>query len=130
MFGSQNYVTTPTPSTPQITAPTIESVFGASPWVANPTGVGPDGKTIAYNPIYFATPNAAAKVAQMVGGTVVQSNQFTPNGGPYSQQQANLMVRLPDGRMVNPGLIATFYTHGYSQSYIDGLVAAAVHDAC
>ena len=104
-------------------APTAESVFGANPWMTNPTGVGPNGQTYGYNPFYFATPDTAAKVAQMVGGTVVQSNQFTGNGGAFTQQQPNLMVQMPDGGLINPGLVASFYTHGYPQSYVDQLVS-------
>lgn len=107
-------------------APTAESVFGASPWMTNPTGVGPNGQTYGYNPLYFATPQTAAQVAQMVGGTVVQSNQFTGNGGAFTQQQPNLMVQLPDGNLINPGLVASFYAHGYPQSYVDQLVANEV----
>jgi hypothetical protein len=104
-------------------APTAESVFGSNPWVTNPTGVGPNGQTYGYNPFYFASPDTAAKVAQMVGGTVVQSNQFTGNGGAFTQQQPNLMVQMPDGGLINPGLVASFYTHGYPQSYVDQLVS-------
>ena len=44
---------------------------------------------ISFNPIFFATQSTALKVAQMVGGIAVQSNQFTPNGGPFQQLQAN-----------------------------------------
>jgi hypothetical protein len=108
--------------------PTAESVFGPNPWVANPTGTGPGGP-YPLNPYYFATPQTAAIVAQMVGGTVVQANSFTPNGGGFRQPQANLMVQLPDGRMINPGLVASFYTHGYSQSYVDMMVACEVKNA-
>ena len=108
--------------------PTAESVFGATPWVTAPSGQGPGG-AYSYNPIYFATPQTAAKVAQMVGGTVVQSNQFTPNGGPFAQSQPNQMVRLADGRMINPGLVASFYTHGYPQYYIDQMIANEVRGA-
>ncbi len=110
-------------------APTAESVFGPNPWVTNPTGIGPDGSAYSYNPYYFATPATAAKVAQMLGGTVVQNYSFTPNGGPFAQQQACTMVKLPDGRLVNPGLVASFYTHGYPQSYIDMMIAAEVRNA-
>jgi hypothetical protein len=119
-------VTTPVTAQPaqQNSAPTAESVFGATPWLTNPTGIGPTG-AYSYNPIYFATPQTAAKVAQMVGGSVVGSNQFTA-GGAFSQQQPNQMVELPDGRLINPGLVAAFYTHGYPQSYIDQLIAGEV----
>jgi len=79
--------------------------------------------------MYFATADTAAKVAQMVGGTVVQSNQFTGNGGSFTQQQPNLMVQLPNGHLINPGLIASFYTHGYPQSYVDQMVASEVQNA-
>ena len=116
----------PPPPTP---APTAESVFGPNPWVTNPTCQGPDGSSISYNPYYFATASTAAKVAQMVGGTVVQAYQFTPNGGGFAQQQSNYMVKLADGRLINPGLVASFYTHGYSQSYVDQMVANEVNNA-
>jgi hypothetical protein len=122
-------VTPAVPDPPQQTAPTAESVFGSNPWNTNACGVAPNGSVYAYNPYYFATAATAAKVAQMVGGTVVQSNQFTPNGGPFQQQQPNYMVRLADGRMINPGLVASFYTHGYPQSYVDQMVASEVRNA-
>ena len=105
-------------------APTAESVFGASPWMSNPTGIGPDGKAYSYNKFYFATEQTATKVAEMAGGSVVKSNMFTPTGGAFSQQQPNYMVQMPDGRLINPGLVASFYSHGYSQSYVDQMVAA------
>jgi hypothetical protein len=74
---------TATPATSAATdPPTPESVFGASPWVSDPTGTAPDGSTINFNPWYFATPQAAAQVAQMLGGTVVASNEFCGTGGP------------------------------------------------
>ncbi|MFI5337357.1 MAG: hypothetical protein ACHQ5A_11270 [Opitutales bacterium] len=116
---------TPAPSP----VPTAESVFGPNPWIANPTGIGPNGSVYSYNPFYFATAQTAATVAQMVGGTVVQSNSFTPNGGAFAQQQPNYMVQLADGRIINPGLVASFYTHGYPQSYVDQMVACEVRNA-
>jgi hypothetical protein len=122
-ISSTGVTANPTPATPPANpAPTAESVFGANPWLTNPTGVGPNGQAYGYNPFYFASPETAAKVAQMVGGTVVQSNQFTGNGGAFTQQQPNLMVQMPDGHLINPGLVASFYTHGYPQSYVDQLV--------
>jgi hypothetical protein len=119
---------TPEPAEPvqQNSAPTAESVFGPNPWVANPTGMGPTG-VYSFNPIYFATPQTAAKVAQMVGGTVVAGNQITA-GGAFAQQQPNQMVEMPDGRLINPGLVAAFYTHGYPQSYIDQLIAGTINN--
>jgi hypothetical protein len=125
---SSSTATTPPAAQAPSPSPTAESVFGASPWLSNPSGTGPTG-SYGYNPFYFASPDTAAKVAQMVGGTVVQSNQFTGNGGVFTQSQPNQMVQLANGKMVNPGLIASFYTHGYPQSYVDQLVANEVNNA-
>lgn len=119
-------VQAPDTSTPVVvnSTPTAQSVFGDNPWVTNPTGVGPAG-TYSFNPMYFATPQTAQKVAQMLGGTVVESNQLV-SGGNFAQQQPNEMVELPNGHTVNAGLVAGFYTHGYPQSYIDQLIASTV----
>ncbi|PWU01376.1 MAG: hypothetical protein C5B51_22955 [Terriglobia bacterium] len=89
-------------------------------------GRNPDGSLFNYNPIYFATPDAAAKVAQMLGGKVVETTEFTAPGSPFVQQQPNRMIQMPNGRMVNAGLVAAFYSHGYPQSYIDGLIAKEI----
>jgi hypothetical protein len=95
--------------------------------MANPVGKNPDGTLFGYNPWYFATPQAAEQVAQMLGGTVVASNEFTAAGSPFVQQQPNLMVEMADGRRINAGLVASFYAHGYPQSYINTLIAAQIN---
>ncbi len=92
--------------------------------MANPGGNGPGG-SYNYNPIYFATPQTAAKVAQMLGGTVLTENAITPNG-PFVQNQPNQMVQLANGRVVNAGLIADMYNHGYTQQMVDGMIAGEV----
>jgi hypothetical protein len=105
-------------------APTAQSLFGANPWSTNAGGSGPNG-SYRYNSYYFASPATAEKVAQMLGGTVVQVNAITPNG-PFQQNQPNLMVQMPDGRLINAGLVAGFYDHGYTQQTVDKMVAAEV----
>ena len=107
----------------QDAAPTAESVFGDNPWVTDPTGTDPNGNLYNFNPIYFATASTAAQVAQMVGGTVVASDQIVTAGG-FQQQQPNEMVQLANGTLINPGLVASFYTHGYPQSMIDQMIAS------
>lgn len=114
----------PVASDPATTVPTAESVFGDNPWMANPTGSGL-GQSWGYNPQYFATAQTAQTVANMVGGKVVQAIEMAPNG-PLGQDQANEMVKLPNGGMINAGLVAGFYTHGYSQSMIDQMIANEV----
>lgn len=110
---------------------TPEQVFGANPWVANPTGIAPNGFVFGYNPLYFATASTAAEVAQMVGGKVVEDDEFTKDtpGDTFIQQQPNEMVELPDGALVNPGLIASFYTHGYPNSLVNQSISNEVNGA-
>ncbi|HZT30583.1 MAG TPA: hypothetical protein VFA33_11900 [Bryobacteraceae bacterium] len=101
--------------------PTVEGLFGPNPWQTNPTGYGPNGQTWSYNPLYFATRQTAETVAQMVGGTVVEQNQFCPSG-PLVQAQPNEMVQLPNGRVFNAGEFVGLFSHGYPQSYVDRLI--------
>jgi hypothetical protein len=128
---------TATPTAPATTiAPADASdgpagpLFGANPWLTDPTGEGPNGSVTHYNPIYFATPQTAQTVAQMLGGTVTQSVQITTApGSPFQQDEPNNMVQLPGGGMVNPGFIADLYTHGWNQTFINQQIAAEVAGA-
>ena len=122
---TSNPVTTEAPKTPNPrSVPTFQSVFGAQPWITNPQGQGL-GQVWSYNPMYFATKQTAETVAKMVGGKVVEKNDILPSG-PFAQMQPNQMVELPNGRMINAGLVASFYTHGYSQGYIDRMIEVEV----
>lgn len=102
--------------------PTAESVFGPNPWLTNTSGSTPLGQSYGFNSLYFATDATAEKVAQLLGGKVVQENALCGDNGVFLQQQKNNMIELPNGRIVNAGLIANFYNHGYTQSYIDTLI--------
>jgi hypothetical protein len=105
------------------------SPFGANPWLTDPTGSGP-GPVTNYNPIYFATAQTAQTVAQMTGGTVVSENEITSaSGSPFQQNQPNLMVQLPNGGLINPGLVADLYTHGWNQAFENQQVANEVAGA-
>jgi hypothetical protein len=135
LFGGSSYnpanpmIAKPIPaSTPDTaTVPTAQSVFGDDVWMTDPIGLNPNGTTFEYNPIYFATPSTAQTVAQMVGGTVVIADQFcAPGAGAFPQQQPNYMVKMPNGALVNPGLVASFYTFGFSQSQVNTMVAQEV----
>jgi hypothetical protein len=96
--------------------------------VADPTGSGPGPQT-HYSSFYFATPQTAQTVANMVGGTVVAMNQIITAPSPYTQDQPNLMVQLPNGGLVNPGLIATFFTHNWPTSFVNQQIANEVAGA-
>jgi hypothetical protein len=117
-------VTPPAAATPAPMAPTAQSLFGDNPWSASAGGTGPNG-SYNYNQYYFATPETAAKVAQMLGGKVVAADALTPSG-PFAQNQPNQMVQMPDGRLINAGLVAGFYDHGYTQQTVDKMIAAEV----
>jgi len=119
MLGAPGAVVNPVPSNPAM-APSAQSLFGASPWIPNAGGNGPNG-SYNYNKYYFATPETAAKVAQMLGGKVVATNDITPFG-PFVQNQANQMVQMPDGRMINAGIIASYFDRGWSQQTVDQLI--------
>ncbi len=55
---------------------------------------------------------------------------LTPSqGSPFQQNQPNLMVQLPNGGLINPGLIADIYTHGWNQAFINQQVANEVAGA-
>ena len=117
-------VGTQVPSVPDPSSvPTLQSVFGPNPWITNPTGHDFYGNNFNFNPTYFATEQTAEKVAQLLGGKVIQKNDILPSG-PIGQNQPNYMVQLTSGAVVNPGLVAAYYTHGYPQSYIDRMLAA------
>jgi hypothetical protein len=118
-LGTPGPVINPAPSNPAM-APTAEALFGANPWINDAGGSGPNGG-YSYNKYYFATPATAAKVAQMVGGKVVATNDLTPYG-PFVQNQANQMVQMPDGRLINAGIIASYFDRGWSQQTVDALV--------
>ncbi len=117
--------TTPVVMNPTVTepamAPSAQTLFGPNPWMTDAGGTGPNG-SYSYNKYYFASAETAAKVAQMVGGKVVTTMEFTPVGGPFRQNQPNQMVQLPDGRLINPGIIASYYDRGWTQQSVDRLV--------
>jgi hypothetical protein len=104
-------------------------LFGSNPWDTDPTGNGPGGIT-HYNPEYFATEQTAETVARMVGGTVVPGNTLTSApGSPFTLNQTELMVQLPNGGLINPGLIASLFTHNWPQTFVDQQIANEVNGA-
>jgi hypothetical protein len=63
----------------------------------------------------------------MIGGTVVAKDMFTqPVGDAFVQQQPNYMVQMPNGALINPGLVASFYTFGFPQSQINTMIGQEV----
>jgi hypothetical protein len=123
MLGAPGPVNNPVVNEPAM-APTAQAMFGANPWINNAGGSGPYG-SYSYNKYYFATPETASKVAQLLGGKVVETQALTPYG-PFVQNQANQMVQMPDGRLINAGIIASYYDRGWSQQSVDALVKGEI----
>lgn len=126
---------TTNPKDPNTYQPTAQQYFGPKPWVMNPTGqVLTTGMQFSYNPYYFATPEAAQKVADYVGrGARVEAVIGVCQFGPFTQSHPNQMIQLPhtmdeDGNITkrgvrfNAGLFMSFFDQGYSQVYVDRLV--------
>ncbi len=130
LFGGHVSSATSNATTPQAppapSNPTLQSVFGASPYVSNPGGVAPNGVTYSYNPTYFATRATAEKLAQMYGGTVVEANAITPYG-PFQQNQMNEMIRFPNGNVVNAGILASYFDRGWPQDQINIAIAGEIN---
>lgn len=105
----------------------LTSLFGPHPFVTDPQpgGHGPNGEKYNYNSEYFATDETADKVARLLGGHVVAIDALTPLG-PFKQNEPNLMVQLPDGKLVNAGLIANLWSKGYDQPTVDRHVSEEI----
>jgi len=119
---SSNDIIPGVPSTDPNAVMSAQQVFGSSPWASNPTVTGPAG-TYGLNPQYFATQQTAEMVSEMTGGAVVAVNNManTP-GNVNSQNISNEMIKLSDGGMINAGLVAGFFTHGYSLSMVESMI--------
>lgn len=102
--------------------PSAASVFGDNPWMTSATGHSAGLGSYSYNPRYFATKPTADKVAQLIGGTVVEKNAIVGDGGPFIQDQPNYMVQLPNGHLVNPAFTVNYYNQGWSQAQIDRML--------
>jgi hypothetical protein len=118
--------------------PTMEELFGTSPFVTSPRpgGTGPYG-AYSYNPSFFATPETAEKVRVLLGGLAVEAVDAMTPAGSFQQNTPNNMVRMPilaadtdaagkgeadnngvpidpKGRLINAGVIANLFSHGYA----------------
>jgi hypothetical protein len=92
-------------------------------YVQNDVGTGPPQQTPGaagygqpiqtnYNPNLYADTATAQRIAQQLGGTVVQGNPVgMAPGSPFSAPSAN-MIQLPNGQLIDAGTIA-----GYEQTY-------------
>lgn len=93
-----------------LTNPTRQ-LFGAAPFVpAFRTATVTDGVSIwALNKDYFATRDTAQWIADKYGTGEVVETQFEGSGGPFAASAQEFQVKLADGRMVNAGILASYY---------------------
>ncbi len=61
------------------------------------------------NHTYFATHETAQWIANQYGTGQVVEVPFGGNGGPYSASASEYHIKLPDGRLVNAGILAGYY---------------------
>lgn len=119
----------PAPTATPLTAPAPAVAPGPSKleigddaFVAQPTGKMPDGRSYGFNPVYFASDETAQKIADLVGGIVVKRADLVDTGG-FAQDQLNNMIQMPNGKLINAGLLASVFTHGYSEYYCEQFIA-------
>jgi hypothetical protein len=109
-------------------APSLQSIMSLPNCglMTNPTGNNClTGGTIAYNPNYYATLDAANQIAQQVGGSVVDM------GGQFSNNQSEYYINLPNGTQINAGnLVAILNNPVYQQNsrVMDGKIAELLNN--
>ena len=82
--------------------PEFRTVYG--------TGTGNDGKSISWpmNSDYFASQTTAQWIANKFGDGKVYEAPFFQNG-PFMVSAAIYLTKLKDGRLVNTGILASYY---------------------
>lgn len=100
-------------------SPTAQQLFGNTPWITDPNlgGTGPAGHFL-WNNTYFATPETAAVVLQIVilgcalkpedaAKCIVVEDPQAMTGNPVIKQDyPNQMIQMPDGSRHYAGRIA------------------------
>ena len=94
--------------------------------MSNPTGNNAlSGGTIPYNPNYYATLDAATRLAQQLGGSVVDMK------GQISNNQSEYYINLPNGITINAGnLVAVCNNPLYSGNtgIMDHMIAEVLNN--
>ncbi len=101
------------------------SPYGNTPLSGTATPVwGPNGIVSNINPNQVGSQSLAQQIAQQYGGTVINAPMVSNQAFGSAPQP---WVQLPNGQTVNPADIAGLYSHGYSQPYVNQLVAQALN---
>lgn len=90
---------------------TARQLFGGAPFVpAFRTATVTDGvSTWALNHDYFASKDTAQWIANKYGTGQVIETPFGGSGGPFAASAQEFHIKLADGRMVNAGILASYY---------------------
>ena len=91
---------------------TVSSAFGGS-W--------------SLNPAYFATAATAQWMARKYGTGEVVAVPYGGQGGPFAASATEYNIKLADGRMINAGLLADYYTR-MPEAQFPGLADRCVQD--
>src|SRR5260370_7892750 len=86
-------------------------LFGGAPFVpAFRQATVNDGSSVwALNHDYFATKDTAQWIANKYGTGEVVETPFEGSGGPFAASAQEFQIKLADGRMVNAGILASYY---------------------
>lgn len=102
----------PKPATPAVSQPPAWT-----PTFQNVTESGPDGQSWPLNSNYFATAETAFKMAGLYGTGEVVAVDAGGSGGPFGASAQEYQIRLQDGRLVNAGILASYYTRNPENLY-------------
>jgi hypothetical protein len=103
----------PSPVVAQAATPGTASVSSEATFVPefqqNLQVVSSYGGSSSLNPLYFATRETADWIAKKYGTGEVVELPYAGTGGPYSADATEFYIKLPNGRLVNAGLLADYY---------------------
>jgi len=102
----------PVPVSPPVSKPP-----SWTPVFQNASMTGPDGQSWPLNSSYFATLDTAGRIAQMYGTGEVVTQPAGGTGGPFGANAQEYHIRLEDGRLVNAGMLASYYVRNPDNLY-------------
>lgn len=91
----------------------LDNPYGSTPFAANPGYTGPYGPG-GYGPQTLATQSTAQQIATQYGGAVINNPAAGILGSPaspFSINQAQYMIQMPNGSIVDPAKIAAIYAN-------------------
>ena len=86
------------------------------------------GTSEPLNPAYFATRDTAQYIADKFGTGQLIEQPYAGPAGPFAATASEYYIQLPNGRTVNAGLLADYYTR-MPEAQFPGLADLMIRDA-